>query len=168
MNEQSVFHVDRILIVAGQDNTDTGKVEFACGIVPMPKYSSDQENYQTNLGNSFSLYAVNSNSKIADIAATTLEAMASENYRSVTPAVFEVTMKQRYADDAQTSRMYDILRSTVSFDVGRLFSAHFSNYTSKSFRVTALSDNPAGLLTLLKSRVVGINRELKTLMKAFE
>ena len=167
-NEQSVFHVDRILIVAGQDNTDTGKVEFACGIVPMPKYTADQANYQTNLGNSFSLYAVSSNSKIADIAATTLEAMASENYRSVTPAVFEVTMKQRYADDAQTSRMYDILRSTVSFDIGRLFSAHFSNYTSKSFRVTALSDNPSGLLTLLKSRTVGINRELKTLMKAFE
>lgn len=167
-NEQSVFHVDRILIVAGQDNTDTGKVEFACGIVPMPKYTADQANYQTNLGNSFSLYAVSSNSKIADIAATTLEAMASENYRSVTPAVFEVTMKQRYADDAQTSRLYDILRSTVSFDIGRLFSAHFSNYTSKSFRVTALSDNPSGLLTLLKSRTVGINRELKTLMKAFE
>lgn len=167
-NEQSIFHVDRVLIMAGQDNTDTGKVEFPCGIVPVPKLDVDQEEFQTNLGNSFSLYAVNSNSKIADVAATALEAMGSENYRSVTPAVFEVTMKQRYADDAQTSRMYDILRSTVSFDMGRLFSAHFSNYTSKSFRVTALSTVPSGFLTHVKTRSVGINRNLETLMKAFE
>ena len=167
-NEQSIFHLDRVLIMAGQDNTDTGKVEFSCGIVPVPKLEATQENYQTNLGNSFSIYAVNNNSKLAEIAVTTLEAMGSENYRSVTPAVFEVTMKQRYADDAQSSRMYDILRSTVSFDMGRLFSAHFSNYTSKSFRVTTLSTNPSGFLTLVEARSKGIKKNLETLMKAFE
>jgi hypothetical protein len=167
-NEQSIFHVDRVLIMAGQDNTDTGKVEFSCGIVPVPKFEVSQENYQTNLGNSFSIYAVNNNSKIAEIAVTTLEAMGSENYRSVTPAVFEITMKQRYADDAQSSRMYDILRSTVSFDMGRLFSAYFSNYTSKSFRVTALSTAPSGFLTLVEARSKGIKKNLQSLMKAFE
>lgn len=167
-NEQSMFHVDRVLIVAGQDNTDIGKVEFDYGIVPVPKYEASQENYKTNIGNSFSVYAVNANSKKADAAVLTLEAMGSENYRSVTPAVFEVAMKQRYASDAQSAVMFDILRSTVSFDIGRLFSAHFSNYTSKTFRVTALSTNPSGFLTVATTRSKGINRSLETLMEAFE
>ena len=167
-DERSMFHVDRVLIVAGQDNTDTGKVDFEYGLVPMPKFEASQENYMTNIGNSFSVYAVNANSKKATSAVLTLEAMASENYRSVTPAVFEVAMKQRYSSDAQSSTMFDILRSTVSFDIGRLFSAHFSNYTSKTFRVTALSDNPSGFLTLAKTRTLGINRSIESLMKAFE
>ena len=168
LNEQSMFHLDRVLIVAGQDNTDIGKVEFEYGIVPVPKYDASQENYMTNIGNSFSIYAVSTNSKKIEAAVLTLEAMGSENYRSVTPAVFEVAMKQRYSSDAQSSGMFDILRGTVSFDIGRLFSAHFSNYTSKTFRVTALSDNPSGFLTLVKQRSVGINRNLTSLMKAFE
>jgi len=167
-DERSIFHVDRVLIVAGQDNTDTGKVDFEYGIVPVPKYEASQENYKTNIGNSFSVYAVNANSQKAEAAALTLEAMASENYRSVTPAVFEVAMKQRYSSDAQSAAMFDILRSTVSFDIGRLFSAHFSNYTSKTFRVVALSTNPSGFLTMAKTRSVGINRNLEALMKAFE
>jgi hypothetical protein len=162
-NGRSIFHLDRVLIVAGQDNTETGKVEFEYGIVPVPKYDLSQENYKTNLGNSFSLYAINSNSKKASVAATTLEAMASENYRSVTPAVFEVAMKVRYSSDAQSSRMYDILRSTVSFDMGRLCSAHFSNYTTKTFRNSAL-ENPSGFLTLLNSRKKGIEKSLDKLL----
>ena len=166
-NEHSIFHLDRVLIVAGQDNTDTGKVEFEYGIVPVPKYDLSQSTYKTNLGNSFSLYAINSNSKKASVAATTLEAMASENYRSVTPAVFEVAMKVRYSSDAQSSRMYDILRSTVSFDMGRLCSAHFSNHTTKTFRNSAL-DNPTGFLTLLQSRRTGINKAIEKLMAEFQ
>ena len=162
-NGNSIFHLDRVLIVAGQDNTETGKVEFKYGIVPVPKYDLSQETYKTNLGNSFSLYAINSNSKKAHVAATTLEAMASENYRSVTPAVFEVAMKVRYSSDAQSSRMYDILRSTVSFDMGRLCSAHFSNYTTKTFRNSAL-ENPTGFLTLLNSRKKSINKNLEQLL----
>lgn len=167
-NERSMFHLDRVLIVAGEDNKEGGRIDFEYGIVPVPKYNASQESYKTNIGFSFSIYAVNNASKKLEEAVLTLEAMGSENYRSVTPAVFEVALKQRYSPDAQAASMFDILRSSVSFDIGRLFSAHFSNYTSKTFRATALSENPSGFLTLAKQRTTAINRQLKTLLSAFE
>ena len=166
-NERSIFHLDRVLIVAGEDNTQSGKIEFNYGLVPVPKYEVDQENYGTNLGFSYSLYAINNNSKIVEEAVLTLEAMASESYRSVSPIVFEVAMKHRYSPDAQSSAMFDILRDSVSFDIGRLLSAHFSNYTSKTFRASVLT-NPNGYLTLLAARTKSIELNIQKLMKSLD
>jgi hypothetical protein len=167
-NERCVFHLDRIFIVAGTDTTESSKVEFSYGIVPVPKYNDAQESFKTSLGNPFTIYAVNNNTSNVEAAVTTLEAMGSENYRSVTPAVFEVAMKVRYTDDPQAARMYDILRGTISFDIGRLCSYSFGNSTATLFRNTAMSANPSGFLTQLRVKKVAIDRYIKTFMEAYE
>lgn len=168
INQRSVFHLDRIFIVAGTDTTESAKVEFSYGIVPLPKYDDSQATYKTSLGNPFTIYAVNNNAQNVSAAVITLEAMGSENYRSVTPAVFEVAMKVRYTDDPQAARMYDILRGTISFDVGRLCTYSFGNNTATLFRTTALSATPSGFKTQLKTKAIVINRYIETFMEAFE
>ena len=105
--------------------------------------------------------------KELEAAATTLEAMASENYRSVTPAVFEVAMKVRYTDDVQTSSMYDLLREGISFDIGRLYASTFQNGTANLFRTTAKSGNPAGLLSNIKKNEKVIKKGINTIMEFF-
>ena len=167
-NQTSIFHMDRIFLIKGVDNGNTeDKVTFTCGVVPVPKYDNSQEKYRTNLGNPYTIYAVNASSKIAEIAVTTLEAMGSENYRSVTPAVFEVAMKVRYSDDAQTSQVFDILKEGVSFDLGKLYGTSFGDVTSNLFPNTANSANYASFLSQLKKSERIINKGIKDLMEVY-
>ncbi len=165
--ERGIFITDRLFIVAGKDTSETGKIEFSYGLVPQPKYTTDQETFLTNVGHPFTMYAVNSLSKAIEAAVTTLEAMGSANHRTVTPAVFEVAMKVRYTDDPQTSGMYDLLREGISFDIGRLYSSTFQNGTANLFRTTAKSGNPAGLLSNIKKNQRVIENGINTIMEFY-
>ncbi len=162
--ERALFITDRLFIVAGKDMQETGKIEFSYGLVPQPKFTTDQEMFLTNVGHPFTMYAVNSQSKVLEAAVTTLEAIGSANHRSVTPAVFEVAMKVRYTDDPQTSGMYDLLREGISFDIGRLYASTFQNGTANLFRTTALSGNPSGLLSNIKKNLRVIEKGITTIM----
>lgn len=164
----SIFHMDRIFLIKGVDNGNSeDKVEFPCGVVPVPKYDNNQEKYRTNLGNPYTIYAVNATSKNLEAAVTTLEAMGSENYRSVTPAVFEVAMKVRYSDDAQTSQVFDILKEGVSFDLGKLYGTSFGDVTANLFPNTANSTSYTSFLTALKRSERLIEKGIADLMKAY-
>ena len=165
--ERALFITDRLFIVAGKDTSETGKIEFSYGLVPQPKFDTQQESYLTNVGHPFTMYAVNSQSKKIEAAVTTLEAIGSANHRTVTPAVFEVAMKVRYTDDVQTSGMYDLLREGISFDIGRLYASTFQNGTANLFRTTAKSGNPAGLLSNIKKNEKVIKKGITTIMEFY-
>ena len=94
--------------------------------------------------------------------------MGSENYRSVTPAVFEVAMKVRYTDDPQTSQVFDILKEGVSFDFGKLYGDAFSDTTSNLFKDTAMSGNPTGLLGKIKASQRILESTIKEIMKIYQ
>ena len=165
--ERALFITDRLFIVAGKDTSETGKIEFSYGLVPQPKFDTQQESYLTNVGHPFTMYAVNSQSKKIEASVTTLEAIGSANHRTVTPAVFEVAMKVRYTDDPQTSSMYDLLREGISFDIGRLYASTFQNGTANLFRTTAKSGNPAGLLSNIKKNEKVIKKGITTIMEFY-
>lgn len=165
--ERALFITDRLFIVAGKDTKETGKIEFSYGLVPQPKFDTEQVSFLTNVGHPFTMYAVNSQSKALEAAVTTLEAIGSANHRTVTPAVFEVAMKVRYTDDPQTSEMYDLLREGISFDIGRLYASTFQNGTANLFRTTALSGNPTGLLSNIKKNLKVIDKGIGTIMEFY-
>jgi hypothetical protein len=165
--QQSIFHMDRVFIIPGTDTGSEG-LDFSVGVVPVPKFDETQTEYKTNLGNPFTIYAINARSDALEAAVTTLEAMASQNYRSVTPAVFEVAMKVRYTDDPQVADMFDILKENVSFDVGKLYYYPLNKTTSKVFSDTCLSGNPSSFLTNLDKSKRVITSKLKDVMKAYE
>ena len=164
--QQSIFHMDRVFNIPGTDTGGEG-IDFLVGVVPVPKFDLTQETYKTNLGNPFTIYAINAMSKELEATATTLEAMASENYRSVTPAVFEVAMKVRYTDDPQVAGMFDILKENVSFDLGKLYYYSMEKLTSTIFSNTCLSGNPSGFLSALKTSQRVISNKLKALMEVY-
>lgn len=109
-------------------------VEFVYSIVPTPKYDNNQEDFISVVGNPFSLYGIYSESKQPEHAAAVLESWAAEAYRTTTPAQFELNMKSRYSESSDESRMYDIIRSTVCFDLGRLFNPKLNNITDIYFK----------------------------------
>ena len=60
--------------------------ELSYGIVPVPKYDENQENYRTVMGNPVTLYSISVSTPYKDICAAVLECMASNGYRLTTPS----------------------------------------------------------------------------------
>lgn len=117
------------------------EIEFEYGIVPVPKYDEAQENYVTCLAFPYTMYTVSIAARHTDAAAAALEFLSAEGYRRVTPALFEISMKLKYSSDNEASRMYDIIRSTVSIDVGRIFATELQNFTYSTFRDRCTNNN---------------------------
>lgn len=95
--------------------------------MPTPKGSADQEKYYTGSGFNITFFSIPYNVTDLNCSAAVLEILASESYRSTTPALFENDFKCRYSQDAEASEMFDMLRENVIYDVGRVFSAQFNH-----------------------------------------
>jgi hypothetical protein len=116
--------------------------EWDYGVMPMTKYDAKQANYYTCMGNPFTLYGIfrglddmgDRTETLKEMTAV-LECWASETYRLVTPEVFEVNMQLKYADTQYETDMFEIVRSSVVFDLGRIFAndmAFMSELPSKA------------------------------------
>ncbi len=95
---------------------------FVYGILPTPKYNIQQKDYITIVGNPFTLYGISVDCQDPLTMTAVLECWGSEGYRNTTPAIFEETMKAKYSDKPDDAAMWDIIRTTACFDLGRLYS----------------------------------------------
>ena len=131
-------------------------------ILPCPKYDKDQENYITVMGNPFTLYAIAADIADAKMASAFIECFASEGYRTVTPAVFELSLKTRYVDDPTSALMYDLVRENITYDIGRIFSDDLIGQAT--FR-NALAGNQ-NWASVAKTAAAGLKRSLSKLNSA--
>jgi len=56
-----------------------------------------------------------------------LEALAAQSYRTVTPAYFDVALKNRYSRDAQTAEMMDLIEQSVLINFESLYNESIGN-----------------------------------------
>ncbi|MBQ3708572.1 MAG: hypothetical protein II889_11805 [Clostridia bacterium] len=138
---------------------------FTYGIVPYPKYDEEQQNYVTITSFPYTLYGIPLDARDPAMSAAVLEAMASESFRTVSPALFENAFKVKYAQDQQSSLMYDLIRSTVSFDFGRVFNNDLSGLTYSLFRSSVTSGNTNWASTM-KSNEKVLAKQLDKLTKS--
>lgn len=136
--DRALFITDRIFVA--ETNFSSSDVKY--GIVPNPKYDENQEKYGTLLGHPHTQYAISIDSRQVDAASAVLECLGYEGYQRVTPALFDITMKSRYADNEIDAQMFDIIRENVSFDLGRLFSDAFNGQLGVLFRTSIINNNP--------------------------
>ncbi len=120
--------------VLGMANTDLNKTGFEYGILPIPKYDIEQEEYITTLSNKAVFWGINLYSAKNTVSSAVIEAMAHAGYSSIAPAIFESTMKYRYSQDyssaVEAQEIYDLMRCSISVDLGKLFSEDTSALTS--------------------------------------
>lgn len=116
-----------------------------CGVLPVPKFSTDQRNYYTVLGNESSIYSICSGRVLHGTAAATdtmltavLECWASEAYRKTTPAVLENNMSFRYRPTRYEKAMCDIIRSSMMLDLGRVLGRQISGSPERDIQMDGL------------------------------
>ncbi len=108
--------------------------DFNYGILPTPKLNEIQEDYATCLGFPYTLYAVSASSSQKENVAVVLESLAAQSYEVVTPAVFYDALQLRYSPEVDDARMFQIIKDTTAFDVGRIYTTPLQNMSFNIFR----------------------------------
>ncbi len=119
-NGRSLFYAE---VLMHAQTMRTG-FEINFGIIPMPKYNSEQENYhQYSTGRNTTVVCFPHTAKgdDLDMASFVVEAMAIESVNTLTPAYYEVCLKGRYVEDLESATMLDIITTSVSTDLAEIF-----------------------------------------------
>ncbi|MDL2287693.1 extracellular solute-binding protein, partial [Eubacteriales bacterium OttesenSCG-928-G02] len=96
-------------------------LDFKYGILPMPKYSTDQENFSHSVSRShmsaMSIPRNYANYSDYDDLGMILEALGAESKNAVTPVFYEKSLKGQDADKIDDEKMLDLIFSTRCFDL---------------------------------------------------
>ena len=109
--------------------------EINYSILPAPKFNEEQENYRTPVAFTHTMYCIPIDAKNTSKSGAVLECMASEAYRTVTPALFETSFKYQYSKNPYDAELFEIIRDNVVFDIGRPFFDSLGGDSSSPIRV---------------------------------
>ena len=106
------------------------------GVLPVPKYDEQQEDYRTCFGNAASTLAICSNlsPERAAMVSAVLELLSAESYKQVVPVYYETVLKGHYSRDAADAEMYDRILDTFVFSFGFAWSSSSLGGISAIFR----------------------------------
>ena len=165
-NGNALMCLLRAFMVDSEGPASLTNATWDYGIVPFPKYDENQENYLTIVGNPFTMFGIMND--IGDermtICSAVLECWGSEAYRLTTPAVFEICMKLKYSATEVEAEMYDVVRNSVDFDLGRIFAGDLSNMSEMPSK--AMTTN-ASWASQSKQYVKSLNALLKKITDSF-
>ncbi len=123
------------------------------GIAPMPKFTKEQENYNSYVQDQVSCFGISAVVGDADrreMLAAVLESMAYHSYLLVRPAYYETALSERYMQDPQSGEVLDMIFDTLRFD--------FSSSCSNIFTSCVLRDNLRPLLSGSKNTIGSATR----------
>ena len=161
-NGRSLFYAEVLM----HAQTMRQNYDLSFGIIPMPKYNADQENYyQYSTGRNTTVICFPHTAKgdDLDMASFMVEAMAIESVETVTPAYYEICLKGRYADDAESAAMLDIITSSVATDFAEVFGW-------ASFHTTIQNAISAGtpISSILKKNAQAAEKIMKNTINSFK
>ncbi len=131
------------------------KLDFEYGILPIPKFGTEQQEYFTALTHDAVFWGIHnySSAERALMSSAVIEAMAETGYNTIVPAVFENVMKKSYFSDsaAESREIYDLLRATIKVDIGKFFSETTSGLQGTFANSVKDSNNPMKWKTTISS-----------------
>ncbi|MBR5005617.1 MAG: hypothetical protein IKY07_00830, partial [Clostridia bacterium] len=92
-------------------------MEDEYGFVPCPKYDEDQDDYIARIADIWANVVPSTATRFEEIS-TFIEAYAVESLNNVVDAYYEVTLKDRYANDEETKHYIDLVRQSARIELG--------------------------------------------------
>ncbi len=105
------------------ESTRFRDMEDIYGVVPMPRFSEEQDGYYSTLHDGFSVLSVPTTiqgDRLNTVCAV-LEAMASAGYNIVMPVYYETTLRTKLVNDLQSSEMMDMIIDNLLSHPGYFF-----------------------------------------------
>ncbi len=106
------------------------------GILPVPKWDVEQENYYSISGFAYAMWSMARTAKgeDAEASAAVLECLASESYRTVAPALYTTVLQEQTSNSAADYEMWNTIKASVTIEGGRCFDANLETLGWSIFR----------------------------------
>ena len=93
------------------------------GIVPMPKWDEEQEQYYSSVDAGSNVIAVPITATQLDLIGYMVESMSCESWKSVLPTFYDVALGTKSVRDEESIEMLDIILDNRSVDFASLYNA---------------------------------------------
>ena len=93
------------------------------GILPYPKWDSEQSMYLTNIYDQYSAFGVPKTvpADNLEFVGIMFEALNAESYKTVYPQFYDVALKNKYSQDPDSANMVDIVMQGANMDFSFMF-----------------------------------------------
>lgn len=160
MNGKCIFSMSPVI----NFRTHWAESQERLRVLPFPKYQ-ESDPYRTYLMSWTTFYCVPANAVDPDCSGAVMEAMGYLNYHTVTPVIYEETMKLRYSENEDCAAMFDYLRDGRTFELATLHGMAFDGHGLGAYTMfrTNLMENDTNWVSTYKNdyesnltRVVGL------------
>lgn len=137
------------------------------GLVPMPKYDSQQDNYYTTSNVYYSQFVAipaNIDRSMLEITAYTLQLMAYYGQKYLTPAYYDVTIKSQKTQDIESEDMLDIIFQNRIYDIAATYNFSEALYIYTNI-ITSSSNTLVSSVAKNESKITAAMQET---LEAFE
>ena len=135
-------------------------------ILPYPKWDEAQEKYMTGAMDNYSVLGVPVTVSDLVMVSIITESLNIESYKTLFPTYYEQALQSKYARDAESIEMIDILMAGRNFDFCTLFS---STIIGIPFMVRELvAGKSTAFASKYKSIEKGAQKGLEKVLKAYE
>ena len=135
-------------------------------ILPYPKWDEAQEKYMTGAMDNYSVLGIPVTVSDLEMVSLITESLNIESYHTLFPTYYEQALQSKYARDAESIEMIDILMAGRNFDFCTLFS---STIIGIPFMVRELvAGKSTAFASKYKSLEKGAQKGLEKVLKAYE
>jgi len=140
---------------------DLRGIETEFGIIPYPKYTSEQNNYYTRVegGNPGVVTVTSSN---LEMIGTILETLNAESAKTVIPAYYDITLKIKNARDEDSAEMLDLIFESRIYDLG---DTYWCEILRDGIFLSMFSKNDRNLASQLEKVEPKINAAIEKVVK---
>ncbi len=156
---RGLFWITNLQIVIRLRNLET-----AMGIVPVPKFSEDQESYSNVVWTVGSYTAVPKTIADPERVGVILEAMAAKSMQLLRPAYYDIALNGKYLRDEESIEMLDIVISERVYDLGLAYG--FGGITE--IIQSLVSKGNTGLMSAMDSKTKSIQSAIDKVVAKFE
>ncbi|MBO5274720.1 MAG: hypothetical protein J6I45_08915 [Clostridia bacterium] len=137
------------------------------GLIPLPKWSEEQENYYTYVHDIFTAFGVPVTCQHVEAASAALEALGYYSYLYVTPAYYDVALNGKYLRDSESSEMLEIAMDGIKLDFGWLHCLSLGELPQNLVRAPLHSKN-TNIASIVKANTKRFNKLIEKLVENYD
>ena len=116
-----------------------GTTDFTIGVLPYPKWDTDQKEYLTMVdggADTIGITLLETGEELEFIGLIT-EALCAESYKQVYPVYYDIMLKNRYADQPDDAEMIQLVMDGRVYDLGYVY----DNWMAAGFWMQTFAQN---------------------------
>ena len=165
VNNESLFWLYTIY-ASSATNQSLRSMTSNYGLLPIPKYNLDQDNYYTTAQDAYSIMSVMATSRQLEAVGTVFEEWNYRSYMDILPVYCEVIMKTRYLNDVESGMIFDLILDSIKFDTGMVYGSEIDSIATSTRSIVKGGNNTFTKEFKAKQRVY--QNKIKKLIQDFE